>query len=42
MAAEPVPVFRPGTYDIGDAPLAEESTVGAFATGNTNTGLYLA
>jgi hypothetical protein len=42
IAADPVPVFRPGVYVIGDAPFAEETTVGAFAMGNTNTGLYLA
>jgi hypothetical protein len=41
IAADPVPVFRPGVYDIDDASLAEDDA-GAFATGNTNNGLYLA
>lgn len=40
IAADPVPVFRPGVYDIDDASLGEDA-VGAFATGNTNNGLYL-
>jgi hypothetical protein len=39
IAADPVPVFRPGVYDIDDASLAEDDA-GAFATGNTNNGLY--
>ena len=42
IAADPVPVFRPGVYEIDDVSLAGESAAGAFATGNTNNGLYLA